>query len=144
MIPIKSADRTPTEMQDLEAMAAKLRRGRPRPRCLPPPVVMLPRPTWRWRDGALRLPFGVFFEQLPRKLDAGGDVLEHCLRTGTLRMQEHPKGFGEDDLVFKNGALDFIHHLCSLPLLPAATHSEMFRASRTVSCRHSTVMLARS
>ena len=26
-------------------------------------------------------------------------------------MQEHPQGFGKDDLVFKNGALDFIHHL---------------------------------
>jgi hypothetical protein len=26
-------------------------------------------------------------------------------------MQEHPQGFGKDDLVFENGALDFIHHL---------------------------------
>ena len=60
---------------------------------------------------ALRVHFVVFFEQGPRKLDAGGHVLKHCFRTGTLRMQEHPQGFGKDDLVFENGALDFIHHL---------------------------------
>ena len=59
-------------------------------------------------DGAaaLRFPFVVFFEQLPRTLDAGGHVLKHRFRTGTLRMQEHPQGFGKDDLVFENGALD--------------------------------------
>jgi hypothetical protein len=26
-------------------------------------------------------------------------------------MQKRPQGFGKDDLVFKNGALDFVHHL---------------------------------
>jgi hypothetical protein len=60
---------------------------------------------------ALGFCFVVFFEQLPRTLDAGGHVLKHRFRTGTLRMQEHPQGFGKDDLVFENGALDFIHHL---------------------------------
>ena len=69
---------------------------------------------------ALRFPFVVFFEQLPRTLDAGGDIRQHCLRTDTLRMQERPQGFGEDDLVFKNDALDFIHqNPCPFPLLPA-------------------------
>ena len=43
----------------------------------------------------------MFFEQLPGSLDAGGDVLKRCIRTDTLRMQEHPQGFGKDDLIFK-------------------------------------------
>jgi len=74
---------------------------------------------------ALRFPFVVFFEQLPRTLDAGGDIRQHCLRTDTLRMQERPQGFGEDDLVFKNGALNFINrHLYSPPLSVACSRRD--------------------
>jgi hypothetical protein len=59
----------------------------------------------------LRALLARFFEQFSRALEPGGDVRQRCLRTGTLRVQEHPEGFGKDDLVFKNGALDFVHHL---------------------------------